>query len=248
MIIKSYKILFFIVFSISSFVSNSQILNGFRIGGGVGESIYWGSQMDGKMSFNTYNKSEFNPGFNFQLYKAIDTKNELGFRYLNTQLWSFKTSNLQATNAKINEFAIIYQRSLNENSSLYSGRMLFTHNLVLGLSMISFKSRSFTIDPNTKIFSVLSSVGYPNDYTTSGLSKPEDQLAVGGIIGYNIGLRLSNNFTIYLENTFTLSTNNDIHGNLTSKSKITNNGYTYSALSLYFNINSRVNPLGCPKF
>ncbi|MFZ4797425.1 MAG: hypothetical protein ACOYMA_08010 [Bacteroidia bacterium] len=248
MIVKSYKIILFFIFLFSSYLSNSQILNGFRFGGGVGESIYWGSQMDDKMSFSTYNKSEFNPGFNFQLYKAIDKKNEIGFRFLNTQLWSFKTSNTQATNAKINEFAIIYQRSLNENSTLNSGRMLFTHNLVLGLSMISFKSRAFLIDPKTKIFSVLSSVGYANDYTTTGLTKPEDQLAIGAVLGYNIGIRLNKSFSIYLENTFTLSTNNDIHGNLNSKSKITNNGYTYSALSLYLNINSRVNPLGCPKF
>jgi len=228
--------------------TNAQFYNGLRLGGGVGESIYWGSQMDGKISLSTYNRSEFNPGFNFQIYKAFDNKNEIGFRFMNTQLWSFKTSNTQATNIKLNEFAIIYQKSLNENSRLNSGRLLFTHNLVLGLSMISFKSRSFTIDPKTRIFTILSSVGYANDYPTSGLTKPEDQLAIAGVIGYNIGYRLNSNFSIYLENTFTLSTNNDIHGNLNSKSKLTNNGFTYSALTLYLNINSRVNPLSCPKF
>ncbi len=248
MITKSYKITIFLLLICVSNFANAQILNGLRIGVGAGESIYWGSQMDGKMSFSTYKRSEFNPGYNFQIYKAISNKHEIGFRYLNTQLWSFKTSNTQAINVKVNEFAVIYQLSLNENAKLNSSYLKFTHNLVLGLGLIYYKSRAYTINPTTSQFVILSSVGNGIEYTSSGLIEPEQQSALGGVIGYNIGYRLNKNFSIYLENTFSLSSSNNIHGNLLSKAKLTNNGYTYSALTLYLNITSRVNPLGCPKF
>jgi len=247
-IINLYKVSIFFVLFISTLISKSQISNGLRVGVGVGESIYWGSQMDNKISFNTYDKSEANLGLNIQFYKALDSKNEIGIRYLNTELWSFKTNDMQAMNAKINEFAVIYQRSLNGNSDMYSNRLNFTHNLVLGLSLISFKSRAYSINPATKVFTVFSSVGNGNEPTTSGLIKPNSQLALGGVFGYNFGFRLSNSFSIYLENTFTLSASNYIHGNLASKSKITNNGYTYSALTLYINLNPNGKRLGCPKF
>jgi hypothetical protein len=247
MIIKLYKVQLFFVFLFSTLMSISQVSNGWRIGGGLGGSIYCGSQVDEKLSFKTYKTySEVNQGINIQIYKAIDYKNEIGIRYLNTELWSFKTSDQQAINAKINEFAVIYQRSLNENSDLYSNRFSFTHNLVLGLSLISFKSKLYSINPDTKVFTVISSVGNGVEPTTLGLIKPDPQFVVGGIIGYNIGARLSNTFSLYLENTFTLSTSNDITGNLYSKSKYLNNGYTYSALTLYITPNG--NKMGCPKF
>ena len=246
-IVKLYKVQLFFVFLFLTLVSKSQVSDGWRIGVGLGGSIYCGSQVDEKLSFKTYkNYSEVNQGINIQIYKAIDYKNEIGIRYLNTELWSFKKNDRQAINAKINEFAVIYQRSLNENSDLYSNRFSFTHNLVVGLSLISFKSRLSSINPDTRVFTVLSSVGNGVEPTTLGLIKPDPQFAVGGIFGYNIGTRLSNTFSLYLENTFTLSTSNDITGNLYSKSKYLNNGYVYSALTLYINPNG--NKMGCPKF
>ena len=246
MIINLYKVQLFFVFIFSTLISTSQVSDGWRIGVGLGGSIYCGSQVDEKLSFNTYNKSEVSLGKNIQFHKAIDYKSEIGIRYLNTELWSFKKNDQQAINAKINEFAVIYQRSLNENSDLYSNRFSFTHNLVVGLSLISFKSRLSSINPDTRVFTVLSSVGNGVEPTTLGLIKPDPQFAVGGIFGYNIGTRLSNTFSLYLENTFTLSTSNDITGNLYSKSKYLNNGYVYSALTLYINPNG--NKMGCPKF
>ena len=132
----------------------------------------------------------------------FDYKNEIGIRYLNTELWSFKTSDQQALNAKINEFAVLYQRSLNGNSDLYSNRFNFTHNLVVGLSLISFKSRTYSVNPATKVFTVFSSVGNGIEPTSLGLIKPDAQMALGGILGYNIGVRLSESFSLYLENTF----------------------------------------------
>lgn len=248
MIVKLYKVHLFFVFLFSTLIATSQVSNGWRIGAGVGGNIYCGSQVDEKLSFSTYDKSEVNQGINIQFYKAIDYKNEIGFRFLNTELWSFKTSNQQALNAKINEFAVLYQRSLNENSDLYSNRFNFTHNLVVGLSLISFKSRTYSINPATEVYTVISSVGNGIEPTSLGLIKPNAQMALGGILGYNIGVRLSNSFSLYLENTFTLSASNYITGNLASKSKYLNNGYTYSALTLYINLNPNGNRLGCPKF
>jgi len=247
-IVKLYKVHLFFVFLFSTLIATSQVSNGWRIGAGVGGNIYCGSQVDEKLSFSTYDKSEVNQGINIQFYKSIDYKNEIGFRFLNTELWSFKTSNQQALNAKINEFAVLYQRSLNENSDLYSNRFNFTHNLVVGLSLISFKSRTYSINPATEVYTVISSVGNGIEPTSLGLIKPNAQMALGGILGYNIGVRLSNSFSLYLENTFTLSASNYITGNLASKSKYLNNGYTYSSLTLYINLNPNGNRLGCPKF
>jgi hypothetical protein len=247
-IVKTYKFHLLFVFSFLTLISKSQVSDGWRIGAGLGGSIYLGSQVDEKLSFNTYDKREVNIGYNIQFHKAIDYKNEIGFRYLNTQLWSFKTKNQQALNAKINEFAVLYQRSLNENSDLYNNRFNFTHNLVLGLSIISFKSRTYLINPTTKEYSIVSSIGNGVEPTTSGLIKPNNQFALGGILGYNIGVRLSNSLSLYLENTYTLSTSNYITGNLFIKSKYINNGYTYNALTLYFNLNPNGKRLGCPKF
>ena len=246
-IINLYKVFIFFILFISSLISKSQISNGLRVGGGLGESIYWGSQMDDKISFSTYDKSEANLGLNIQFYKALDNKNEIGIRYLNTELWSFKTSNMQAINAKINEFAVVYQRSLNGNSDLYSNKLKFTHNLVLGLSFIFFKSRAYSIDPSTKVFKTFSSIGNGVEIDPLVLTRPDSQLALGGVFGYNLGFRLSNSFSIYLENTFTLSASNYLHGNLLTKTKLTNNGYTYNALTLYINLNPNGNRLGCPK-
>ena len=248
MIIQLYKVQLFFVFLFSTLISNAQILEGLRFGVGVGGNIYCGSQVDEKLSFNTYNKSEVSLGINVQLYKVLDSKNEIGVRFLNTELWSFKTSDQQALNAKIKDFAVLYQRSLNSNSDLYSNRFNFTHNLVVGLSLISFKSRTYSINPTTEVYTVISSVGNGLEPTTLGLIKPNAQMALGGIIGYNIGVRLSNSFSLYLENTFTLSASNYITGNLASKSKYINNGYTYNALTLYINLNPNGNRLSCPNF
>ena len=232
----------------SALISKAQITDGLRLGVGVGGNIYCGSQVDEKLSFNTYNKSEVSLGINVQLHKVIDSKNEIGVRYLSTELWSFKTSDQQALNAKIKDFAVLYQRSLNRNSDLYSKRFNFTHNLVAGLSLISFKSRTYSIDPKTEEYTVISSIGNGIEPTTTGFIKPDAQIALGGILGYNIGVRLNNSFSLYLENSFTLSNSNYITGNLFSKSKYLNNGYTYSALTLYITLNPNGSRLGCPKF
>ncbi len=244
---KAKIFIFSTIFLMSSHFCSAQFINGFRFGGGLGLSTYWGTQMDYTISLNTYKKSELNPGFHGQLHYAINDKHEIGVRALVTELWSFKSDNYLGLNAKINDFFVVYQRSLNNNISLKSYNK-FTFNAVAGLGVIYFKSTFYIANPKTGIMTPFSSVGEGAKYVSSGLQIPEQRPTIAGMLGFNIGYRLNKNFTIYLENSITLSGSNKITGNLLTKYEIPNNGYSFHSLGLYFNFNSKLNPLGCPKF
>jgi hypothetical protein len=245
---KIVKKILYSIFILTYNTSNCQILKDVRIGLGIGETIYVGTQMDLKFSTNTYGKNEFNLGYNFQIYKAINESSEIGFRYLTTQFWSIFRNNTIGVNSHFKEYSVIYQKSLNQNIKLNSSQTKFTSNFLFGIGVIDFKSRAFVIDQPTGIFTILSSVGNGVEQTTSGLIRPEKQLAMIGLAGFNIGYRLSNKFSLYFENTLTLSSSNYIHGNLLSKAKFPNSGFTHHALTLYYNFNSTKNEIGCPKF
>jgi len=245
--ISSRKFNSFILFLSFSININAQILDGLRFGGGIGKSIYWGSQMDFVFSTNTYGKSELNNGYNFQIYKTINRSSEVGFRYLSTELWSFKSKNTLALNAHANEFSFIYQYSLNNNIDLSSSPI--TINLLGGLGLINFKSIFYSINSPNDFSTVYSSVGYGNEIGgTSTKKEPNKRTAFAGIVGFNLGVRLVPNLSLYLENTFTLSGSNKITGNLLLKSATPNNGYTYHALSLYLNFGNQKGKISCPKF
>jgi hypothetical protein len=235
--------IFFILFSVKT---NAQFFDGLRVGIGVGKSIYWGSQMDFAFRTNTYGKSEFNNGYNFQIYKAINNSSELGFRYLTAELWSFKSKNTLALNTHVDEFSFIYQYSLNNNIDLSKSRITF--NVSAGLGLINFKSIFYSIDKPNDFSNISSSVGYGNIFTSSKKVEPNKITALSGTIGFNVGVRLATNLSLYFENSFTLSGSNKITGNLMINSSIPNNGYTYHALSIYLNLGNQKGKIGCPKF
>ncbi len=237
----------YILIFLTSTSTKAQFFDGLRFGAGIGKSIYWGSQMDFIFSTNTYGKSEFNNGYNFQIYKSINRSSEIGFRYLNTELWSFKSKNTLALNAHVDEFSFIYQYSLNDNIELSSSPVTF--NLAAGLGLINFKSIFYTINGPNDFSNVFSSVGYGNDIGgTSTKKEPNKITAFAAMVGFNVGVRLAPNLSMYLENTFTLSGSNKITGNLLLNSSVPNNGYTYHALSLYLNFGNQKGKIGCPKF
>lgn len=224
----------------------SQILDGVRIGGGLGVSVYLGSQMDSKISTNTFNKSELNSGFNVQIYKALDNKNELGIRFLKSELWSFKSEDQLGLNNNFNEIAFIYQRSLNNNNGMNRGS--FTFNLLAGIGLLDYSAAFYTINPNGE-FNYFSSIG--NGYKpvqNSNLLIREKKLAVSGILGFNIGCRIAPNLSLFLENSVSLSSSNKFTGNLSLKSNLPNNGFSYHALSLFINLGNQRGRIGCPKF
>lgn len=230
-----------------TFFANAQIFEGIRIGGGLGGSIYWGSQMDYKISLNTYGRSEINKGYNFQIYKSIGDKHEIGFRYLTTQLWSFKSDDRYAANTKLEEFAIMYQKSLNNNIGLHNSN--FTYNMVYGVGIINYSSQYYLVDKSGGVRTFFSiGNGSNQSVLKDGLNIAEKRPTVCGIIGFNIGYRLAKHVSVYVENTFTLSGSNYISGNLYLRSNIPNNGYTYHAISLFINVFGKPNPLSCPKF
>lgn len=250
MFTKKTKIFIFsTLFLVFSHWCSAQLINGFRIGGGIGASYYLGTQTDNVVSFNTFGKSEVNLGINGQIYYAFNDRHEIGLRALNTELWSFKSQNYLALNSKINDVFLVYQYSLNNNVKLKNRyRNNYTINAVAGLGIIYFKSIFYTANPRTGELTNFSSVGNGLVYVSSGLIIPEQQPALSGMVGLNFGVRLNNFLSIYAENSITLSGSNRITGNLLTKYKIPNNGYYYGSISLFFNINSRGNRLGCPKF
>jgi hypothetical protein len=71
---KYYLFLFLFYFSSNL---TAQTLSNFRIGIGVGSSIYWGTQMDYDIKLNTFGVSEINNGYNFQTFFAFDKNKKL---------------------------------------------------------------------------------------------------------------------------------------------------------------------------
>lgn len=229
-------------------ISFCQSLSGIRVGGGFGKTIYIGSQMDLNFTSNAYGKSEFGNAYNIQVYKAIDKRNEFGIRYLNTELWSFKNSNTFALNSKLTEVAFIYQRSLNKNIEMDS-KSKFTFNTVLGLGYLNYSSTIYTINEKND-FIPFSSVGDGfQPVSNPNYLIREKKPTVSFLFGFNIGYRISSNFSVFYEGTYSLSANNNFSGNLSSvNQRFLSNGFSYNALSLYLNLVSKKGRLRCPRF
>lgn len=242
----SLTVIFFFLFCS---ICNAQFYKNARLGVGVGGSLYLGTQMDEEISLSTYNKSEVNLGYNFQVYKSINDKSELGFRYLNTSLWSFKSNNELALNADLQEFSILYQRSLNNNINLDGSR--FTFNLLAGLGLCYFRSAFYNIiNPEDGFTVPFTAVGYGNITTINGQNISDKLLQLLFIEGFNIGYRISPRFSIYFENSLSFTNSNKLSGNLLRKSNIPPDGYTYHALTIYINYSQyfSAKKMKCPKF
>lgn len=243
-----HKFFLFFVGMIVHFSLFGQFYKNARVGVGVGGSLYYGTQMDEKISFSTYDKSEVNLGYNFQMYKAINSNSEFGVRYLSTSLWSFKSNNELALNADLQDISILYQRSLNDNIVLDGSR--FTYNLEAGLGLCYFRSAFYNIiHPETGIPMPFTAVGYGNIATVNGKVISEKLLQPLFIVGFNIGYRISPMVTLYFENSLSLTNSNKLSGNLLRKSSIPPDGYTFHALTLYINYSSitKASRLKCPK-
>lgn len=243
----SLKVVIFLFLLLNNKLGFSQIFDGLRVGGGVGVSLYLGSQMDSKISTNTFNKSELNSGYNLQIYKAIDSRNEFGLRFLKSELWSFKSENQLGLNNNFNEIAFVYQRSLNSNNGMNRGGN-FTFNLLAGIGLLDYSAAFYTINP-TGEFNYFSSIGngYKPVQSPSYLIR-EKKMAVSGIVGFNIGCRIAPNLSLFFENSVSLSSSNKFTGNLSLKSNLPNNGFSYHAISLFINLGNQRGRLGCPKF
>lgn len=222
---------------------------GLRIGGGAGYSLYAGNQMDGSISLSTRGKSELNSGNTIQLHVAINDRYELGIKYLTTNLWSFKSKDQLGLSAEIEELGLIIQRSLNDNIRLDDSR--FTYNVFAGIGFCQFKSAFYDFSIPTGGFNMpLTSVGYGNNPTISGISLPNKLIQPILIGGISIGFRITDFMTIYFENSYSTTNSNKISGNLFRKNAIPPDGYTFHALSLYLNLYKNLGSkrIGCPRF
>ncbi len=249
MVIQIARLFFVIVCLLQNFSVLGQFYKDIRLGVGIGGSVYCGNQMDEKISFSTFNKSEVNSGYNFQIYKGIDENNELGFRYLTTSLWSFKSNNELALNAELQEFSFLYQKSLNNNIKMDGSR--FTFNLHAGLGLCYFRSAFYDIVNPENAFQVpFTAIGYGNIQTLNGGVISEKLLQPLLIGGFNIGYRISPIFSIYFENSLSLTNSNKLSGNLLRKSSIPPDGYTYHCITVYINYSKlhSASRIKCPKF
>ncbi|MFA9215080.1 MAG: hypothetical protein ACEQSR_14780 [Candidatus Methylacidiphilales bacterium] len=227
-------------------LASGQFVNNLRLGGGIGFSLYLGSQMDYTIALNTYGKSELNSGLHGQIFYTINDRHEIGIRALTTELWSFKSENYLGLNAKINDVFLVHQMSLNKNTRIDNQK--FTFNTVFGIGVIYYRSMFYTANPATQQIKQFSSVGNGVTEVSSGLIIPEQRPTIAGMVGFNIGYRLNRFMTAYLENSITLSGSNKITGNLLLKSNLPNNGYSFHSLGLYFNLDVRKSSLKCPRF
>jgi hypothetical protein len=160
-------------------------------------------------------------------------------------LWSFKSNNQLALNNQFKELSFLYQRSLNQNVKLNNGPL--TVNLLAGVGVLYYSASYYTINNNNlRIFSSIGAGDKPVS-DPSFLIK-EKVPAISAIIGLNLGYKLSPRLLLYFENSFSLSLDNRFTGNLSLKSKVPNNGFTYHTLSLYLNWGNQKGRIGCPKF
>jgi hypothetical protein len=140
----------------------------------------------------------------------------------------------------------MYQRSLNQNIQL--NKSPITINLVAGLGILSYSAAFYTINSANNLTYYSSIGGGDKPITNSTLLIKDKVPAISGIIGLNFGFKLVPRLLLYFENSLSLSMDNRFTGNLSLKSKIPNNGFTYHALSLYLSWGNQKGRIGCPKF
>ena len=143
----------------------------------------------------------------------------------------FKNSNTFAINSKFTEISAIFQRSFNNNIEI-DNKSKFTFNSLLGLGYINYSSVVYTINdkqdfiPYSSVGDGFQPVSNPNYLIRD--KKP----SISFIFGFNVGYRISSNFFIYYETSYSLSASNHFSGNLSIDSKLPTNGF-HIALYLY---------------
>lgn len=219
-----------------------------RFGGGIGYSLFFTNQMDYLITTNYGNFKELIPSYFLGVHKQLNSRFEIGVNARQASMLTLKSENSQGTQCDYYDFQIIAQYSLNNNINLSKSRI--TWNAQMGLGAVNFRSMYFIVNTDTReILEVYSTVGYDlNRIYKKDIANRKTVIA--GNFGLNIGLRVFQNMSIYLENSFNISTSNKMSGNLNKKSWIPPDCYVFSGIGIYFNLNSGSNGkrIDCPKF
>ncbi|MFY8110195.1 MAG: hypothetical protein ACOVO9_14440 [Bacteroidia bacterium] len=218
----------------------------YRLGAGIGYSYYLGDQMDYKITSNFGNFNENRSAQSIAFYKAINSNWELGGFARNASIMTLKSENTQGLECFFQDIQFTAQYSFNDNVDLSNSGITF--NGTLGLGLINLKSRYFGVNPITETevtnYATIG-YGYADGYLGTK-NAPDKVTAVTGHAGLNIGLRVSENIRIYLENNFNLTTTNKLSGNLYKYSWIPTDGYWYSGVALYIGFGGKTD--ACPRF
>ncbi len=232
-------------------VSNyANALNGrggdLRFGAGIGYTFYLGNQMDYELTSGFGSFNEYRAGQTVAFYKPINNKWELGGFFRNTSMLTLKSENTQGLECIFKDLQFSAQYSFNDNINLLKKK--YTINGQLGIGGIYFQSRYFIVDPITKKETMnFSTIGYNfEDGYLGQKNTPNKLYSITGCIGINLGIRISRNVNLYLENNLNLTTTNKLSGNLYKRSWIPTDGYWYSGVALYIRIRRNVD--ACPRF
>lgn len=202
--------------------------------------------MDYSITSNFGNFNENRTAKTIAFYKTINNNWEIGVFARDASMLTLKSENTQGLECFFQDAQIGVQYSFNDNIDL--SRSAFTFNGSLGLGLIHFKSRYFGVNPiSEKEISNYATIGFGiEDGYLGTRNSPDKVTAVTGHAGFNIGLRVSDNLRIYLENNFNLTTTNKLSGNLFKYSWIPTDGYWYSGIALYIGFGGKTD--ACPRF
>jgi len=227
-------------------VKKPWIIEDFRFGGGVGYGLYITNQMDYEITTNYGDFKELIPTYFGAVYKKVNQSIEMGVQARFGSLLTLKSDNSQGTSCDFNEAQFSFIYSFNHNVSM--DKKPFTFNGIFSLGAINFRSKYFTVNPRTEREDrIIASVGYEGEIKT-GRIQAERQTAMIGNVGVALGYKLTENFSLYWENTVNVSSSNKMTGNLFKRSLIPPDNYFYSSIGLFIRFGSRRGQLGCPKF
>ncbi|MBC7384369.1 MAG: hypothetical protein H7296_15490 [Bacteroidia bacterium] len=258
-----FSSLLIMLFFLNSLMASPPVLNSkiklpfaienWRFGIGYGNAFYITNQMDYIITTNYGSFKEVRPSFFYGVYAAISQRLEIGISGKHGSMLTLKSQNSQGSQCNFDDLQFNVQYSLNRNAGLKKGRT--TANVQLGIGAIYFKSMYFTVDPITKgIRDIFSTVGYKNaavgdrPISFGFIDIPDKKAAIVGNIGINLGFRVTQNVSLYWENSLNVTSSNKLSGNLFKSSFIPPDSYFFSGLGVYVNIGSGSSrPLNCPR-
>jgi hypothetical protein len=221
-------------------------ISDYRFGGGAGYSLYISNQMDYKITKDFGEFNELIYSYHGGISKTLGRDLEVGVQFRHGQLMTLKSEDTQGSTCDFDDLQFNLDYSLNHNVGLTDGK--YTFNARIGLGGTMFRSRYFVTNPETQLITkTIASVGY-NGQMPAGRVQNEKQKAIIGNIGMVLGMRLTNNLTLYWETTTNISTSNKMSGNLYKRSWIPPDGYFFTGIGLYINFGGQSNKIGCPRF
>ena len=225
--------------------ASSVSIEDFRFGAGVGFGLYVTNQLDYKITTDYGDFKELIPTYFGAIYKKVGDNLEIGAQARFGSLFTLKSENTQGSRCDFNELQLSAVYSFTGDVSMQQKKV--TVNGVLGLGLINFRSKYFTVNTRTQQEAVVyASVGYGD--IGANKAQLERETALIGQTGIAIGYQFSDALSAYWETTYNMSSTNKMSGNLFKRSLIPPDGYLYSSVGIFVRFGSKRGQLSCPKF